>query len=416
MLNIKRQILIGLLNQHHGLTSKELATQLQVTQRTIRNNIEQINQNFKQDVIGYQKPYFKINDPKTVIDYMTKRQKEDHYPNYTGDRPFLVYLNLYQNSWVKIADLMEQLHVGRNEIEKALKSLKRQMPAELMLITTKYGVYLAGDLLWQNYFLATLAVKRISRLVSNQYLRLIFHDNFKQTDFKNYLNALALKVKTKQQIALNDKSLYILTIMHFLAAKDSALLAATNALQAEYILYSNNFILHLPDSQRALYEQLLELHPDHQYYLQQGLGNLAQHLLLAQTKTKYFHLNVQKTTIDGITIAYTKQDELFMQHLQTLQDKVLRQSIVIYDPDSLVLSHYQDQLMPLAKIFPELAVKTTNNLFELDQLLHVKQTDIIFTAKQERISLPDQKYQINYVHLDENTKLTIIHLLLKGTH
>lgn len=416
MLNIKRQILIGLLNQHHGLTSKELATQLQVTQRTIRNNIAQINQNFKQDIIGYQKPYFKINDPKTVIDYMTKRQKEDHYPNYTGDRPFLVYLNLYQNSWVKIADLMEQLHVGRNEIEKALKSLKQQIPAELMLVTTKYGVYLAGDLLWQNYFLATLAVKRISRLVSNQYLRLIFQDDFNKQAFKQYLNALALKVKTKQQIALNDKSLYILTIMHFLAAKNPALLAATNVLQAEYILNSNNFILHLPDSQKALYEQLLELHPDHQYYLKQGLGNLAQHLLLAQTKTKYFHLDVQKTTIDGITIAYTKQDELFIQHLQKLQDKVLRQSIVLYDPDSLVLSHYQDQLMPLAKIFPELAVKTTNNLFELDQLLHVKQTKIIFTAKQERISLPDQKYQIHYVHLDEDTKLAIIRLLLNGTH
>ena len=127
MLNLKRQILIGLLNQHDGLTSKELAMQFQVTQRTIRNNIEQINQNFKQDVIGYQKPYFKINNPKIVIDYMTKRQKEDHYPNYTGDRPFLVYLNLYQNSWVKIADLMEQLHVGRNEIEKTLKNLKRRL-------------------------------------------------------------------------------------------------------------------------------------------------------------------------------------------------------------------------------------------------------------------------------------------------
>lgn len=39
MLNIKRQILIALLNQKKGLRSSDLAQQLDVTPRTIRNNI-----------------------------------------------------------------------------------------------------------------------------------------------------------------------------------------------------------------------------------------------------------------------------------------------------------------------------------------------------------------------------------------
>ena len=416
MLNIKREILMGLLNEHDGLTSKELATQLQVTQRTIRNNIKQINETFKEDVIAYQKPHFKLQNAQKVTDYIAQRQREDHYPNYTGDRPFLVYLALYQNNWVKIDTLMEQLHIGRNEVEKTIKNLKQNMPEQLAIVATKHGVYLTGDLIWQNYFLGTLAVKRISRLVSNQYLRLIFQDDFDKQAFRQYLDTLALKAKRELQVSLSDKTLYILAIMHFLAVDNEQLLLATNLFQKEFMLFSNSVILQLPESQIALQQQLLELHPYHRRYLYQGLGNLAHHLKLAQSDPNYFKLKILKSKIDGMTIKYTKQDQKFIKHLQELQDTVLQKRIVIYDPDSIVLSHYQDQLAPIAHLFSELDIKATNNLFELDQLLHLPDEEIIFTAKQERISLPDQKYNIHFVRLDEHAKLAIIRLLLNGTH
>ena len=53
MLNIKRQILIALLNQKKGLRSSDLAQQLDVTPRTIRNNITELNRSLQGKVIGY---------------------------------------------------------------------------------------------------------------------------------------------------------------------------------------------------------------------------------------------------------------------------------------------------------------------------------------------------------------------------
>ncbi|MCO6547809.1 MAG: HTH domain-containing protein [Gilliamella sp.] len=57
MLNIKRQILIALLNQKKGLRSSDLAQQLDVTPRTIRNNITELNRSLQGKVIGYRRTF-----------------------------------------------------------------------------------------------------------------------------------------------------------------------------------------------------------------------------------------------------------------------------------------------------------------------------------------------------------------------
>lgn len=415
MLNIRRQILMALLNERTGLRSSELAKQVGVTQRTIRNNIEQINRNFGEMVVAYNKPCFYITDTTKVIKYVESKQYVNHYPEYTGDRPFLVYWELYQQRCVKLDALIDKLHVGRNEIERTIRHLKPILAPNLALVATKQGVALKGDQIWQDYYLAKLAVGRISRLVVNQYLRLIFGDNFNKDNFLNYLQNLDLQVSQQAGLKLNDASLYILTIMHFLGSKHEQVKNEFEDFQTEFILYSDNTILNLPHSQYALYQQLLELHSHHKRYLYNGLGNLDNHLKLASMHSKYFKLTTKKATIDNVVIDCTSQDDDFIAHLQYLADERLKHRIVIYHPDIKVLSHYQDQLLPIAHLFSDLDIQATTNLFELDELLHLPNEQIILTAEKERLSLTDQPYDIHFVKLNDETKFEIIRLLLKGT-
>lgn len=413
MLNDKRQILLNLVMQDK-ITSHDLAQLLQVTPKTIRNNIKQLNDIFTTPIISYQKPYFYLQDKKRVVNYIATKSKEAHYPNYPEDRLFLIYLALYQQKLVKVDILMAQLLVGRTEIEKGIKELKQVLPDSVKIIATKRGLYLAGDLVWQNYCLAKLATKRINRLISNQYLRLIFGDNFETEQFKYFLIHLDMQIKKQYGLAINDYNLYILTIMHFLAADDQLLTEATNNFQNEYILYNNNQILKLTQDGEKLYHNLCKILPNESSYLYQASGNIVNHLKILQRNQTYFHLHSKAATIKGLLVKYTEQDNEFLTHLKTSSNSTIPVRIVIYDPNIKQLAYYQDQLLPLTYLFSNTELVTTTNLFDLDQLLHVANEQVIFVAKKARISLADEQYHIQFVSLGANSKLTIINSLLKN--
>lgn len=413
MLNVKRQILLNLVMQDK-ITSHDLAQLLQVTPKTIRNNIKQLNDMFTTPIISYQKPYFYLQDKKRVVNYIATKSKEAHYPNYPEDRLFLIYLALYQQKIVKVDILMAQLLVGRTEIEKGIKELKQVLPDYVKIIATKRGLYLTGDLVWQNYCLAKLATKRINRLISNQYLRLIFDDNFETEQFKYFLIHLDMQIKKQYGLAINDYNLYILTIMHFLAADDQLLAEATNNFQNEYILYNNNQILKLTQDGKKLYHNLCKILPNESSYLYQASGNIVNHLKILQRNQTYFHLHSKAATIKGLLVKYTEQDNEFLTHLKTSSNSTIPVRIVIYDPNIKQLAYYQDQLLPLTYLFSNTELVTTTNLFDLDQLLHVANEQVIFVAKKARISLADEQYHIQFVSLGANSKLTIINSLLKN--
>lgn len=217
MLNLKRQILIALLNEKEGKKSQELAKQLNVTQRTIRNNIIQLNNYFGEDIIKYKRPLFFISNRQKVADHIANQDQLKHYPNYPKDRPFLVFFQIYKNNHIRVEDLSIILHIGRNEIESTIKQLKVLcLDNNLRLEPATNGITLKGKQIWKNYLLAHLLINRISRLVKNQYLNIIFHNNFNINDFYNYLRSLDTRIKNKYKIKMSDRNLYILTIMHFL--------------------------------------------------------------------------------------------------------------------------------------------------------------------------------------------------------
>lgn len=153
MINLKREILIALLNQDSGLRSRELAELLNVTPRTIRNNIKEINQSFQLNVIQYKKPFFYLSNTHEVIKYITFRNQEVHYPNYINDRPFLVYFTIYKRKLIKVQTLSSILHIGRNEIEESIKYLKKIGPTyKIEIEASKNGIYLKGKQIWKDFY------------------------------------------------------------------------------------------------------------------------------------------------------------------------------------------------------------------------------------------------------------------------
>lgn len=412
MLNIKRQILLNLLNNKNGLTSQAMATQLSVTPRTIRNNIAQLNDYFDQPIITYNKPHFVITDNKKVIDYIATKQNESHYPNYPHDRLFLTYFILYQKRQLKIDEITDYLHAGRNEVKKAIKELRNLLPKELELKSTKQGILLDGNILWLNYFLAKLATKRISRLINNQYLRLIFQEKISISEFKIYLKQLNTYIKSEYRLALNDRNLYILMIMHFLIKDDLRIQNDNIKFQTEFILSSHNRILQLSSVGQQIFNELITVAPQNKNYLYQLSGNIANHLQLLHQNAKYFKLVARKVTINGLVINCTNKDIESFKQLNK-QNKAMKARIVLYDPDLAELAQYQDQFSVLTSLYPNLVIKATTNLFELNNLLHIKQQTVIFVAKKARLSLADVPYNIHYVHLDDHAYFTLIKLLLK---
>lgn len=411
---MKRQILLSLLNNNDGLSSHELAKQLSVTPRTIRNNISELNTFFDHPVISYNKPYFSITDTDKVIDYIKMRQSEPHYPNYPNDRLFLTYFGLYQSHHLKLDEIAEQLHAGRNEAKKAVRELRTILPTELQLSATKSGIWLKGNLIWQNYFLAKLATKRISRLVTNQYLRLIFQDKVSTKELRDYLTDLNQQVKSNYQLALNDRSLYILMIMHFLCGNQDDLIQKTEQFKTEYILVNNNNILTLSDTGQKIFAKLKNISVQNKNYLYQLSGNVANHLQLLQMHPQYFHLTSQTVKINNLIIACTNEDlELFAPFQRQEINHTKKVRIVLYDPNLTELAQYQDQLLALSNIYNNLVIKPTTNLFELDDLLHANNQLVIFIAKKARLSLTDIPYHVQYIHLDDYAYLKVVQLLLK---
>ena len=411
MLNIKRQILIALLNQKKGLRSSDLAKQLDVTPRTIRNNITELNRSLQGKVIGYRRPFFYISNPELVRRHIFIKDNQLHYPNYPSDRPFLIYLQIYNQPKVKIQEISSKLHIGRNEIENSIKGLKRLCcQYHLKIETNSSGISLVGQQIWQNYVLALLSTKRISRLVKNQYLYLIFQEKFSKDKFISKITTINNKVKNEYNLQLEDKDLYVLALMTMLENGTSK---QYQKFYQELIFYVNSKTLKLCESDKVIYQSLVKVFPQYKDTIYNGLGNISHHLKLVQLQPSYFSLNIKKTKIANITLSYTEQDKEFISFLRHIPTKFLRKRIVVYESNIFELTKYGDKLAFLTILFPELEIKLSNNLFDLDKLLHVKNEQIIFLAKKERISLFDEKYHIQFFKLEPKISQKLIYYLLE---
>ena len=399
MINLKREILIALLNQDSGLRSRELAELLNVTPRTIRNNIKEINQSFQLNVIQYKKPFFYLSNTHEVIKYITFRNQEVHYPNYINDRPFLVYFTIYKRKLIKVQTLSSILHIGRNEIEESIKYLKKIGPTyKIEIEASKNGIYLKGKQIWKDFLLALLSIKRINRLINNQYLRIMFDQNFDKKKFLNYLIQLSKNILETYKVKASDNLLYILTVMHFLNLNHQKIQPKDySQFCKEFILFNNNLILQVVKN--IEYQNLIKIYPSNKQFIIQGTGNIINHLVLANSKPKYFKPTIKFTNLHGFTLKHTDLDNSFINSLNNKKKFNIGKRVVIYDSNILSLSKYQDEILPLISVFPELEIKVTNNLFELSSLLHIKNKQIIFIAKKERITLDDQNFNIHFLKL-----------------
>lgn len=224
-----------------------------------------------------------------------------------------------------------------------------------------------------------LSTKRISRLVKNQYLYLIFQEKFSKDIFFNKITAINNTVKNEYDLQLEDKDLYILSLMTMLENGTSK---QYQKFYQELIFYVNSKNLKLCESDKGTYKSLVKVFPQYKDTIYNGLGNILHHLNLVQLQPSYFSLNIKKTQIANITLSYTEQDKEFISFLRHIPTKSLRKRIVVYESNIFELTKYGDKLAFLTILFPELEIKLSNNLFDLDKLLHVKNEQIIFLAEK----------------------------------
>lgn len=414
MQNIKRSILIALLSNKDGLKSSELAEQLGVTTRTVRNHIKQINHFSSEPLILYAQNHFYLNNRQKIKKLIYKQDHTVHYPDYPADHSFLIFLLLYKNDYIKITDLEDQLHIMRNEIEQNLKSLRCLCQNwHLTILATKNGLSLRGSKIWKDFILSNLALKRINRKQNNQYLRLLFGTKDKQY-YVNIENQLLHFIHNKYQIKLNDETIYVLTLMILLNDEDLESALSQQDFQnfiEEYVYYQGGLGLDLSSSNQKLLKALVQLYPYNQNFLDFAVRQLQLHSKLAEGDSKFFPLKKKKFHLNYLSFNYTIRDKELIDFLRTSYN-IRKLKLVIYDSSSYMLGIYLDKLSNYLGKFPNIEIVATNNMFELDQLLHVKDKEVIYLAKNPRITVDDEKYAITYFSLKTNWIKKLINYII----
>lgn len=128
----RQKKLLSILNVQHGVeTGKALAARLGVSERTIRNDIREINQQLEPYDIRilplHGKGYtLSIRDRAVFLELFS-----DHENYITKDDRIrtLMFRLLRENDWVDLGDLEDEMYVSRTTLESDLKTIKKRFSA-----------------------------------------------------------------------------------------------------------------------------------------------------------------------------------------------------------------------------------------------------------------------------------------------
>ena len=146
--------ILSSLDNERFITSEELATSLNVSSKTIRNEIRKINA----DLAKY-KAYIEIkpkhgcklvvNDHELFEQYLKSiSSEEENIPNNAKERVFyILQLLLTNDDWIKVEDLCERLYVSQSSLSLNLKDVRNYLEEYNILLLSKpgYGLKIQGN-------------------------------------------------------------------------------------------------------------------------------------------------------------------------------------------------------------------------------------------------------------------------------
>lgn len=191
------------------ITASQLAKICQASTKTIRNDISQLNDYFKQDAIIYTQKgkgyYLKILTDH-FYEAKTNYFKQDHniYDN-TIQRSYFIIEKLLMNEYpIKIDDLAEELYIDRTTVSRDLKYVRDFLNKFHISIEHKpnFGNYIVGDEIHlRACLLDILNLQSIKKYIDIQ------------EDMKNKI----YQILCDDGISLNENSLEELTLYIYLA-------------------------------------------------------------------------------------------------------------------------------------------------------------------------------------------------------
>ncbi len=131
-LHSRQKNLLSVLNKKHGAVSgKELATALDVSERTIRSDIKEINSQLESYGIQIRPLYGKgysllIKDRHVFIELFSEH--ESYASKDDRIRTLMIRL-LRENDWCELGVLEDEMFVSRTTLENDLKTVKKQISA-----------------------------------------------------------------------------------------------------------------------------------------------------------------------------------------------------------------------------------------------------------------------------------------------
>lgn len=153
----KTAILITLSSTEKPITSSELASVIDVSSRTVREEIKLLNEDLKahgasiQSQIGkgYQLAVQNADAFKQYIQSLRSAEEPAvNLPTNPNERQFyLLDLFLHSHHSFKLDDLSEQLHVSRSTLQTDLKAVREKLRAYSLEIISRpnYGIHLEGS-------------------------------------------------------------------------------------------------------------------------------------------------------------------------------------------------------------------------------------------------------------------------------
>ncbi len=178
-MNIRLQKIIKyLMSANKPITSYELASELQVSSKTIRNDIKELNRILEQIQAyiesqrgkGYQ---LIIKEEKSFHKFVKQALKDtqDKIPSDSEDRiQYLMEKLLVNSDYIKIEDLADELYVSRSTLKNDLKSVRKILDKYHLFLEHKpyYGLKIVGNEIQIRYCISEYLYNQKSNLMDHQ--------------------------------------------------------------------------------------------------------------------------------------------------------------------------------------------------------------------------------------------------------
>lgn len=209
-------ILRELMSHHSPITGKSLANKLDVTSRTIRDDIKDINDelaHFGASIrskrgVGYD---LLIEDPKlfrAFINELTKDSDlEESLPTTPDSRlTYMMKRFLLMEDYIKLDDLAEEMHVSKSTLQMDLKHVKDHLRKYSLDLTSRpgYGLKLSGSELNRRFAMSQYLFNRENLSLDLMWLDQLAPLISLSQDELNDLWTLLLEQLRLNQVTLSD--------------------------------------------------------------------------------------------------------------------------------------------------------------------------------------------------------------------